>query len=287
MPVLASLITTEAVVERLNNSGRLLNDKDLVEIARDILAAGFDGIELTLDAASLFPGAYGPDLLGFCSRAAGQGAVLTAHLPFLSLPTLAHQEAVRKGAVEEIAAAYRRVEPLPLEHVVLHLDEQPVLRVLGQKQVEENVRRHYIERLRDAGRRSLEELLETIPRDKLLVENIFDPQPEIALPLAEEFDLGLCLDIGHHLINKGSLAEFFDRRADRIRQVHLHDVVEQDLPDGGVMRVDHRELGQGILDCRQLSRLLQEHELVDMPVVFEMLLPWARQSLPKWREACG
>jgi len=287
MPIFTSLLTTGAVVERMNQTGLAIDDADLIEVGRSILSAGFEGIELTLELIELFPGTFGPALLDFCREAAGQGKVLTAHLPFISLPTLTHQAEVREAAVANILSAYRRVEDLPIRQFVLHLDEGLLSKITSREISNRETRRLLIERLREQGRRSLETLLKTIPPEKVLIENLFEPQPEIVLALAEEFDLDTCFDLGHQLMNGESISDYFQRWGARVGQIHLHDVIEEPSAGGKPKRRDHQALGRGIVKLDELVTLLCAHGKLDVPIVLEMPLEPARESLPMWRRAIG
>ena len=86
-----------------------------------------------------------------------------------------------------------------------------------------------------------------IPSRSLSIENITDYPLEMALPLIEEFDLEICLDIGHLVVRGDSIASAFELFGDRISILHIHGV-----EDGR----DHRSLDR--LPAEILASLFEE-----------------------------
>ena len=73
---------------------------------------------------------------------------------------------------------------------------------------------------------SLENLLAAgLPRDRVAVENI-DYTFRWIYPLVREFDLPICLDIGHLLIQGEDLETYLELYGDRTVMIHLHGVEE-------------------------------------------------------------
>jgi sugar phosphate isomerase/epimerase len=74
---------------------------------------------------------------------------------------------------------------------------------------------------RTAGK-SLEQILTTgLPPRRLALENLFFPF-EWLTPLVAEFDLGVCLDIGHLALQEADLEGFLGHHGHRIVITHLH-----------------------------------------------------------------
>lgn len=57
--------------------------------------------------------------------------------------------------------------------------------------------------------------------EKISVETLFYP-PHFMAPLLEEFNLSMCLDVGHVLLDGGDPLEEFIKYRDRISIIHLH-----------------------------------------------------------------
>ena len=110
--------------------------------------------------------------------------------------------------------------------------------------------------MNQAGR-SLAELCQVLdPRD-LCVENLEDSLFDLALPLIEEYDTSICLDVGHLAWQGASELGFLARHRDRIREIHLHDAA---LPsaDGRHQIRDHLALGQGQVAYQGFLSRLEE-----------------------------
>ena len=200
--------------------------------------------------------------------------MLTAHLPFLGLALLSPLEGMREQSLRRMLAAYERVAHLPVRHWVVHLDAAfpPML-----EGVNALVRDEHTRRVRERGCWSLDHLLETIPREKLLVENLPNMPLANIVYWAAKFDLGTCLDAGHVLLRGESFDEHLEALGPRIRELHVHDIVER---NGS--QLDHQPLGSGIVPLEELQRLAASAP-EGVPVILEMPLEWACRSLRVWR----
>lgn len=118
----------------------------------------------------------------------------------------------RKTAVENIRTVLELTEPLHPSSSVLHL---PV-----DGGIEENAWDSWLDRVREGIAEIRKGGLNT---GKIAVETLNYPL-ERAMPIVEEFDLSICMDIGHLLLYGFDPTAFFERHADRIRIIHLHGV---------------------------------------------------------------
>ena len=122
--------------------------------------------------------------------------------------------------------------------------------------------------------RSLTEVCKLLdPRD-LCVENLESPSFDIALPLVEQHGASICLDVGHLAYGfgredgDGDAFDFLARHGDRIREVHLHDFVNESV-GGRIHTRDHLPLGRGQMDTVAFLRKLEEMGF-DGPVILEV-----------------
>ncbi|MFA5181274.1 MAG: cobamide remodeling phosphodiesterase CbiR [Syntrophales bacterium] len=144
------------------------------------------------------------------------------HLPtdvFLGHPN----PGVRRQACDTILRFYLRTMPLQPTLYVLHLEKNPPGDALHVNTSDWQVNLLH----------SLEYLLERgMQRNLIGIENIDYPFRWI-YPLIREFDLSICLDIGHLLVRQEDLTTYIEAYGDEIAMLHLH---------GAAGRKDHRSL---------------------------------------------
>jgi len=253
----------------------------------EIIEAGFDVLELSLDILNWYPGAIDKTVLrrlaDVCAR---DGKILTAHLPFVNLPTLTHVEDMRRASAANVLNAMRHVESLPVTQFVLHLDGAFLQGVIENYDLPSEVHHDLKGSIFSQGERTLDELLKHVSREKMLLENLPAVPTSLMVGWAKNWDLDICLDVGHAMLKKKDILTFVDQLLKdnhRLREYHVHDVVE--IAENGNERIaDHRKLGIGLVDLAGLSdRVYQNGE---RPVVIlEMRFEWARESLPVWQRA--
>ncbi len=146
------------------------------------------------------------------------------HLPTDIYPGHPDPE-LRARSVAVIKKVVTLTSPLNPSTCTLHL---PGLEGRPEKRIVQKWCGHLSETLQnltDAG----------IPGRCFSIENLPEYPLETILPLIEEFDLDVCLDIGHLILSGGSLAPAFDLFGDRISILHIHGVANGR---------DHRSLDQ-------------------------------------------
>jgi len=105
-----------------------------------------------------------------------------------------------------------------------------------------------------SARRTLPRLLEYVDARKIWVENLPYAPLEPLIPVITDYDLGICLDVGHADRIGDDPTEFFVRHKDRIGEIHFHDVKDPGSPGVIGSTTDHQALGtghigyQGLLD---------------------------------------
>ena len=95
-------------------------------------------------------------------------------------------------------------------------------------------------------------MLEHVEARRILVENLPYASLEPLLPVIAEYDLGMCLDVGHADRMGEEPGEFYVRHKDRIREIHFHDVKDPGSPGVIGSTTDHKALGTGHLNYRAL-----------------------------------
>ncbi len=255
---------------------------DHAAAVRDLAEHGFDIVELSGDVEIFLPGAYSEAAVaGLLELKRDLGLAYTVHLPMWSVEPSSPQQDVRRGSVEAVVRAIRTTLPLEPEVFVLHATNA-LAAEMGRWKLPPIARTALLGILQENARRSLVEILEAtgIATRSLAVETIEFPF-DLTLELAEELDLGVCVDVGHVLAGfSGTLDPFeaLERALPRLMEVHLHDSPRMG-PDGEMRYdLDHRPLGQGDLDVPRLLSVLDAAGFGG-PVVFELPLDQAVASL--------
>jgi sugar phosphate isomerase/epimerase len=127
-------------------------------------------------------------------------------------------EANRKTALQETAAAIALARHIPYRHLVVHLGTPTTERVAPNDNQPELARRTVEELFEKASRENVRVALEVIPNAL--------SKPEALVHLIEEeldgIDVGICLDYGHaHLM--GDLGEAIETVSGHLLTTHVHD----------------------------------------------------------------
>ena len=235
------------------------------------LAPRVDDVELVLfesDACSNLPSPEAVRELR--AIAADQALTYTVHLP-LDAALGDADPAGRRRSLETCLRLFDRMEALSPTASVVHFTGDR----RGPSPSAD------LPRWLACHRESLRELLARVDARHLCVETLEYPF-ELVLPLVEELDLAVCLDIGHLLLDGRDVMSHLARLGDRIRIVHAHGIV-----DGN----DHRSLGF----CRPdllaaVTRSLGETaERSERPVVMTMEVfsePDFHDSMRAMEEVC-
>ena len=217
---------------------------------------GLDAVEVSLDAAILFPGSAGETFLPAVADLQKElGFVLSIHLPFLWLDLSSGNEAIRLASVDTIRRAIELAAPLHPATLVLH-PCGAATQGMASGPVNTPRRDALTDMMRRQCSRSLGEIAAMAPRRDLCVETLEAPTWDMFLPAVEEHDLSICMDAGHLPWLGLDPVAFYQQHAGRIREVHLHDV--RALGEGELRRYrDHLALGAGGLDYHALLDALK------------------------------
>jgi sugar phosphate isomerase/epimerase len=172
-----------------------------------MLAPAVDEVELLLFESTGLPDEAEIQELERIRRDTGLG--YNVHLPTdVSLTDPGQWET----AARALQTAIDRTAPLEPSVFILHL---PAPKTSTENQ------------WREAARRGLDHLLSTgIPSRRFAVETLEDGPFGRIQPLVEEFDLSICLDTGHLLLQAENPVAFLETHRDRIAAVHLHGVAD-------------------------------------------------------------
>ncbi len=121
--------------------------------------------------------------------------------------------AARKRAVETLVNVIERVEVLSPTSYTLHLP------YAGDVGLEDQLLSWT-----DIIYRNLEKLVHSgVPTNRIAIETI-DYPINIIEDVIEELDFGICMDVGHLILNGHDVSRFYQRYKNRISIIHLHGV---------------------------------------------------------------
>jgi sugar phosphate isomerase/epimerase len=229
---------------------------------------GLQAVELTLDLAAVYPHLFDA---GFYTAVADLQQDLsfacTVHLPFLWVDPASLNEPIRQASIACLRQAVEVTRAVEVRTYVLHLWGFTTTQISAQLQ-EPAQRQEILRALMSQANRSLVELCQILdPRD-LCVENLEDSLFDQALPLIEQHNTSICLDVGHLAWQGISELDFLARHHHRIREIHLHDVALPSAESGYQIR-DHLALGEGQVDYLALLSKLEESDY-DEAVILEV-----------------
>ena len=259
---------------RLGTTSYIIPDEILPNLLH--LQGRVDDVELVLFESDEFSNLPTPSLgeeIARLGRAAG--LTYTVHLP-LDTRLGSADETERSVSVGKCRRVIERMAPIRPFAWILHLHGDR----RGDPPTEDAPR--WIEQ----NRRSLHELLDGGPAPRRICIETLDYDFGLVAGLVEAFDLSVCLDIGHLLVQGRSVAAHLDRWMQRARVFHLHGVDSEGQ--------DHQHLGHlpgGLLEdlATRLSRLpVFDERVVTMEVFgqndFERSLGVVAERLAAWRK---
>ena len=253
---------------------------DYAGLARSLYEKRFNPIELGGDLGMFLPHVYSPESVGKLAALKAGGITYTLHLPLWSVEPSTPLTPVRKGSVEAMVQAIQATSSIEPEVVVLHATGALAAEFYNMK-ISEIARTIILRQFQNGARESIKSILEQtgIPSRKLAIETIEFPL-DLTIELAEEFNLSLCLDVGHVLAGFPGWFDFFDvvaRILPRLAEVHLHDCRKMPQGKRGYGE-DHKPLGHGDLKLGRFLDRLNETNFTG-PLVFELNVDEALESL--------
>lgn len=206
------------------------NILDLDEAFRLAVELDLDFVELAYDLQEILPSSQAVQKVQELKRATGVG--VTVHLPYLELNLASLFEGVRKVSVERMQQAFEYTAQVEALNSVLHGGRIPERHPL------------ILEAARNQLLRSLDVLKH--PAVPVTLENTHINPLEFLKgknelqEMSQFAGFGVCLDVGHALIEGGEdqIAEYW--QLENIRHLHLQ--------DGLGIEDDHFALGKGKID---------------------------------------
>lgn len=242
------------------------------------LQGRIDDVELVLFESDMFSNMPSPiEVEEMAGLKTACDLTYTVHLP-LDTRLGSADEAERTASVGKCRRVIERMGPVEAFAWILHLHGDR----RGDPPTDD------VARWNEQNRRSLGELLEGGPAARTICVETLDYDFALVAALVEEFDVSVCLDIGHLLVNRRNVAVHLDRWLDRARVLHVHGV--------NLEGTDHVNLGhlpEGLLEdlADRLARTAGRGARVLTMEVFgeddfersirtiaERLAPWRRSS---------
>ncbi len=257
----------------------------LADEARRLVSAGADHIEISGEAVAVLPG---PLRDRFKEEASGglrelreaDGVTFSVHLPFMGGVNFTTSiDSIRRASEDVVKDIAEQCSPLEPISYVLHISGLlEDLMAVGLR--DGAVVGAYL----SCAEESLARIVEFVPPERLCIENLEYIAFEKLLPLVEQFDTKICMDVGHIKLRNEDIGEFIGRYGSRLGQVHMHDVTWRLFDKRVRVMDDHQELGVGIVDVHGVIRMLRAANF-DGPVVLEVHTVDPVQSVRILREA--
>jgi sugar phosphate isomerase/epimerase len=218
---------------------------------------GLSAVELTLDLPSIYPRVFDPSFYAaVASMQQELGFVCTAHLPFLWVDLASLSDSIHKASLNCLQRAINLVQAVEVQTYVLHpwgLTTAQIAAALHQPEQRQAIMSILLGRVGQ----SLDALCEVLDPATLCVENLEDDLFDLAAPILNQRDMGICLDVGHLAWQGIDALDFWNQYGARVREVHLHDVVSVSAGEL-TQHYDHLPLGQGTFDyVTLLNRLVK------------------------------
>lgn len=185
-----------------------------VEILADIV----DDIELVLFESENISNLPETSAVTYLRTVADQyGTTFTIHFP-LDINLCSCDKSVRQASVEQCRRIIELVEPLEPFAYIVHCNDNGIGRSV--------VLPDNIDSWQKAAAQSFAALCgEGIESCRFCVETLNYPFKYIE-PVITDYDMSICLDIGHIIMNGFSLHDYCDRYLDRSRVIHLHGIID-------------------------------------------------------------
>jgi len=193
----------------------------------------------------------------------------TVHLP-LDIQLGSDDEQIRQQSLGKCLRVMERLQPVDPFAWILHLTDAPTEGNAGSTS-----------RWLEQNRRSLDSLLPATASPRALCIETIEYDFELVNDLIEELDLGVCLDVGHLMLDGRDVRAHWNAWRDRIRVVHLHAVNAEGR--------DHADLSH--MDNEMLNWLLKEMltdanfpRVVTLEVFSESKLSASLKTLEEWKK---
>jgi sugar phosphate isomerase/epimerase len=264
-----------------------ITEFDQTDVIRSLVAKGFNLVEIGNDLGIFLPHIFEPSAVEKLARLTEEiGVTYSVHLPLWSVEPSTPLEAVRRGSVQALVDAVKRMQPLNPEMHVLHATGA-LAAEFYRMFIPEVAKQYTLQQFQNGAEKSIRTILEEtgLPSRKLAIETIEFPF-EMTLALAEALDLSMCLDTGHVIVGFSGPISVYDALEaclPRLGEVHLHDGPWQGPEQNIGYHKDHQALGKGDLDVGRILDRLQEVKFGG-PIIFELSVEEALASMDHIRQ---
>lgn len=170
----------------------------------------------------------------------------TLHGAFLDITLNSADKKIREVSELRVRQSMEIAEKLGIRGVVFHTNM--IANFKDENYMEHWIRSHAV---------FYRKLLQEYPKRDILVENMFDFDPDMLLALAKELKeeprFGVCLDYAHATISKVSTKDWLEALKPYIKHMHIN--------DNNLKQDQHKPLGQGEIDYKEFHKLMTENEM--------------------------
>ena len=249
-----SLVSVWGSLFERDDTGRVTcNRRFLRDYISDLPARGIESFEFTWDPADTMEALFDDEWKEFLKRCQSElGLSFCVHLPQYGLDPAALNEDIADVSMRETIRAIECTKDLNITGYVLHMGVscarlQASLSVLSPVLLQD-----FWEKTVASARRTLPRLLDHVDARRIWVENLPYTPLDMLVPVITDYDLGICLDVGHADRVGDDSAELFVRYKDRVGEIHFHDVKDPGSPGVIGSTTDHQALGSGHIGYREL-----------------------------------
>jgi len=230
---------------------------DALEYARD---NRFAGVQIAVETPHLSFESMSDDQLGqIASFVESNGSFISIHAPDEAVSLFQHSRILRDGIRGYYHALFDFAARIKARLVTIHLGEMPTFATDTRREL--IIPQEDLSIYHGVAAQNLDMVLELAAgRFTVCIENYNMDEFSMFLlkPYLDDRRLALCWDLAKSW-NKPTLERFFFTSLDRVKQVHLHDVRQDER--GNVK--SHRLIGTGEIDFLYYLNRLSEVEVLD------------------------
>jgi sugar phosphate isomerase/epimerase len=229
-------------------------DADYVDGLRYAHTVSFDYVQFDLNVPRFFlDGRNESELRGIRAAAEDLRVGISLHAPGDNISLFTDYPQIRRGVVDQFVLILRQANLLGARHLTVHPGVYPSFRKAGTETDDFTAEhaQYYHEVLYD----NLQAVVESAGQAMVCVENYGMGQIAIGVlerMFAEGVPVWLTWDLAKSY-GKPEVAEFFGKHRDRIREVHIHDL----LPGAR----SHLPVGDGVLDFSAVFPLIRRADV--------------------------
>jgi sugar phosphate isomerase/epimerase len=237
-----------------DTGGKLKCDRDhLKRHISTLPAQGIECFEFTWDPPDTMEDLFDEEWRDFLEQCQSEWNLSFAiHLPMFGLDPAAFHKEIAAASMRETIKAIRWTEGLDITGYVLHIGITGARLQAALSNVSPALLSSLWERTVASAKSTLPWLLDHVEPRRIWIENLPYSSLEPLVPAIEEYDFGICLDVGHADRNGEDPAGFFSRHKDRIGEIHFHDVKDLGSPGTVGATTDHQALGTGHIGYQRL-----------------------------------